>query len=91
MHKLTTIHIDGSVTTQDVAKVKLDDLQRIVGGYIELIPQFPAWEGKRCRAYCNEEGLLKGMLVNQRATQHWRSVRPHRDTLVGPVVIETKL
>lgn len=89
MPKLTTIHVDGTVTTKEYTKVKLEDLQREVGGYIQVIPLFPRWEGKRCTAYCNEEGRLFGLKPNDRATEHWRSERPHLDYLVGPVVIQT--
>lgn len=55
----------------------LEELQRFVGGYIELVPG--------CRrdkpAYCNEEGRLRGLPFNELASHVFRQ------ELVGDVIV----
>lgn len=67
--------------------VGLTPLQKAVGGYIEAVPYFAAFEGKRCVAYCNEEGKLKDLAVNAKATEAWWEQAPVNDILVGDVVV----
>jgi hypothetical protein len=50
-------------------------LQKFVGGYIELVPGIRPYV-----AYCNEEGRLKGLPVNALAS------RKYGQELVGDVV-----
>jgi hypothetical protein len=67
---------DGTIETVVLGKrkVTLDELQKAVGGWIEAVP------GTRARAYCNEEGRLRGLPLNQVASQRFGQV------LVGDVV-----
>jgi hypothetical protein len=50
-----------------VKKPKLEMLQQLVGGYIELIKV--QYEGKLRDGYVDEEGLLKMLPVNSRAME----------------------
>lgn len=50
---------------------ELGSLQAAVGGTIETIPGFKKYEGKRCTAYCHEEGKIRGQEFNLQATGAW--------------------
>jgi hypothetical protein len=79
----------------------LEFLQGAVGGFIEAVPLFNTIEYKderrRCVVYCNEEGKLKGLPYNSRATFLWNEALPPpglidkggamADVLVGPIVV----
>jgi hypothetical protein len=64
---------------------ELEELQRVVGGYIEGIGprEMPfGWH-----AYCDDEGKLKGLPINQVATALALNLGwPHGDVLCGPVL-----
>lgn len=84
----------GAVSSKELAAPPaLEDLQAgIGGGYIEVVPYFDHYEGRPCVAFCNENGKLDGMPVNERATALWYAMEPRfmgRDHLVGPIVIIT--
>ena len=68
--------VDGTIERVDLGgqTVTLEQLQRAVGGYIEAVP------GTRSRAYCNEEGRLRGLAFNRRASLRFQQM------LVGDVV-----
>jgi hypothetical protein len=72
-------------------RVELSELQAGVGGFIETVPNLTTYrhEGKRvaCFAFCNEEGKLNSLPLNERATAIWQSQFRTSDVLVGPVVI----
>ena len=74
------IKVDGSIERlpTTVAKMDLQSVQKIVGGYIEHadIQVGDLW--------CNEEGLLQGLPINHAATQ--LAGFP----VVGDVIIERK-
>jgi hypothetical protein len=68
-------------------------LRQIVSGPIELVPMFCVFTVHRtkvkCAVFCNEEGKLKNLPYNQRATELWLECLkfdPH-DVLVGDVVV----
>jgi hypothetical protein len=92
---LTIIPITGAVSSKELAApVALEDLKAgIGGGYIEAVPFFARYQGDRCVAFCDEDGKLKNMPVNSRATELWygqmmgQFIPP--DHLVGPIVIVT--
>lgn len=79
------------------AEPKLEELQEEVGGWLEHVPQFDTLDYRGtvhpCVALCNEEGKLKGMEANARATAMWRLAQTRRgapvipDTLCGKVVV----
>ena len=97
MKAIFVITPEGKVTkTVQTGKPGLKFLQTAVGGYIEIVPHFTGftYEGKRYSrgtAYCNEEGKLKQLDPNIRATAAWLACLgkgPFRYTpeLYGPVV-----
>jgi len=53
------------------ADTELATLQAIVGGYIELVPDWHEHEGRSCDVFCNERGRPEGLPVNARATDGW--------------------
>jgi hypothetical protein len=66
----------------------LERLQQIVGGSIETVPYFDAIWGRKCVAFCNEEGKLKQLSINLAAQHLWVAVYPKPgDILVGPIAI----
>jgi hypothetical protein len=83
---------DAAVTRKELAAApRLEELSAgIGGGYIETVPYFTKYKGRPCVAFCDEEGKLHGLPVNQRATALWYALEPRfigRDILVGPIVI----
>jgi hypothetical protein len=90
--KLTTITVDGSITSRTISKPPLlEELQKIVGGYIETVPYFNTYEGERAVAFCNEKGKLHNLPLNITATALWmRQVQGAiADALVGNIAIVT--
>jgi hypothetical protein len=74
--------------TQEIAKADiLEVCQKAVGGWIETVGYFRKFNGRRCTAYVNEEGLLKRLPFNQEATRLWREQYQWATTLVGPIAI----
>lgn len=69
--------------------LSLEFMQTAVGGSIEIIPGFTRYMGKDCVAFCNEEGKLRNLPVNQDATMEWRWQHPTPDILVGNVLVVT--
>lgn len=64
-------------------KFTLEELQGLVGGYIERVPMS---NGKSM--YVNEEGKLNGLPYNEKATQILRHQgRIPNDHIVGDVII----
>jgi len=89
---LTIVQIGGAVSSQELtAPPALADLRAgIGGGYIELVPYFSKYGRWRCVAFCEEDGKLKGLPINDHATALWHAqvaALRGRDVLVGPVVI----
>lgn len=63
MTKALLVQVDGSLVEKDFEG--LEDLQSMVGGHIEMI-----WLGNSGQiAYINEEGKLRNLPLNNRATQ----------------------
>lgn len=85
------LHPDGKeevVNPQDGKKFSLQELQDFVGGWIELVLVRPG--NGRCQMYANEEGKLKGMFPNRKATA--MSVAGDLgDVVVGTVVVVRKV
>lgn len=71
----------------------LKEIQEAVGGHIEAVPYFNkfTWRSKKrdCVAFCNEEGKLKGLPMNRRATLAWCEALKMipADVLVGNIAI----
>tara|TARA_R110002074_G_scaffold227765_4_gene399350 strand:- start:403 stop:687 length:285 start_codon:yes stop_codon:yes gene_type:complete len=66
-------------------KLTLDQLQKLVGGYIELI-DLP--ESNK-QMIINEEGKLMGLSINSTATKIFHENYPHlqHDTICGDAII----
>jgi Domain of unknown function (DUF3846) len=90
---LISIHPDGRIRKEAIDKAPDHTvLNKIVGGYIELIPYFTKYDGSSCVAFCNEEGKLPHLKLppNKFAQALWeRAVgRPiTEDYLVGSIAI----
>jgi hypothetical protein len=67
---------------------ELDALQKIVDGNIETVPHFQTIWGRRCVAFCNEEGKLKKLPINLPAQHLWMASKGGiGDILVGTIVV----
>lgn len=73
--KITIIHADKRQNTVIIqGEPRLEQLQKWVGGYIELIPFFKHFEGERIIwAYSNEMGRLENLPLNEQATLGWHN------------------
>ncbi len=63
MHKVAdVVKIDGTITRlpSTVAKMKLVEIQGIVGGYVEHAMGI----GQRTELWCNENGMAEGLTRN---------------------------
>tara|TARA_R100000808_G_scaffold12468_2_gene31029 strand:+ start:661 stop:957 length:297 start_codon:yes stop_codon:yes gene_type:complete len=63
----------------------LEELQQLVGGYIELVKVRVA--GRATEMICDEDGERKQLTVNNRALDRIEATASYMPTLVGPVVI----
>ena len=73
---MITIGTDGGVEAVHLREPpKLEDLQKAVGGSLELVPYWSDYfhEGAlhRCLVYCNEEGKIKNLPPNPKAQTLW--------------------
>ena len=77
----------------DDKELSLSELQKLVGGYIEV-----AYSDDERQIVCNEEGKLMGLSINREATKYWHdclskfndnSFYEIPDVLMGDVVILT--
>ena len=62
----------------------LDNLQKVVDGYIQAIP-VPG--DKRATAYINDEGKLRGMEANTYATRRMYDILQADDYIAGPMLV----
>lgn len=91
----TTYTADGYITKKYLHRaVTLDELQQNVKGYIETVPDFDTFDGKKAVAFCNEEGKVNGLQINAAATALWKEQVKAKgydlaDALCGDVVILT--
>lgn len=90
--KFIIIKINGDVETTDITQQPgLEALQQAVGGYIEIVPGITSYDGEEAVAFCNEEGKINRLPINQKATRIWNEAfgEPVGDILVGDVAIVT--
>ena len=73
----TTIYINDKAPT-------LKEAQKLVGGLIQF-----AYSDDKVQIICNEEGKLKGLPMNLRATKKWVECAGHdvHDFIAGPAII----
>jgi hypothetical protein len=67
--------------TPKAKKFSLEELQALVGGYIEAVPHIPGGLDADDDLICNEEGKLRGMPLNRKASMLAAQL------IVGDVVI----
>jgi len=67
-------------------KPDLAQLQALVGGYIEYIGGIK-YDGHDCYMYCNEEGKLTLLPLNEKATKLFQDARGPVDVIFGDVVV----
>lgn len=87
--KCLIIAVDGTETEIDFDHVPtLAEMKSAINnGWVEVVPYFETFRGINCLAICDEEGKVKRLPVNMKATEHWhQQVRP-ADFLVGPIAI----
>lgn len=89
-YTLTILNLDSVEVVRQPDKPSLEQLQRYVGGWVELVPGFTLYGSKTCEAYCNEGGRIKRLPLNYDATALWRYDNGATDFLVGSVVIVVK-
>lgn len=93
MHGIKTIiKADGTLVKEAKTEaVGLEELQAAVGGYIEAVSGFDTYLNQNAVAFCNEEGKLKGLAINEQATRFWAYANGGHvgDVLVGDVVVLT--
>jgi hypothetical protein len=83
----TLIHPDGKeekVFPEKKKKWSLEELQKHVGGYIQMVP------GPKRTILVNEDGILLRLPLNRNGTEAARVLSPRqhsRHTLYGPVLI----
>ena len=94
-YQVTVIEPDGRSTVEALDKVPDNKWikRRLEGGWLEVIPHFEQYGARPCVAFCDEEGKLKGLPLNPKATYAWYTClapEPFRpDQLHGPIVIVT--
>ena len=68
----------------DDDKPTLEELQKIVGGYIEVV-----YAPNGDQIILDEEGRLKGKPINEDASEHWRgdNWRTFNSNIVGDAVV----
>lgn len=94
LYRLTVITPDGTVTHEvQPKKFELAQLQKAVGGYIETVGFFTKYEGKKCTAYVNEEGLITSppLPINNFATRLWLEQYTFAHALAGNLAILTRV
>lgn len=71
------------ITPQNGKKFSLEEAQKLVGGYVELVPL-----KHRKQLICNEEGIILGMPYNAKATEVLReNYGPHAQHLYGDIIL----
>lgn len=78
----TVIPAHGDIT-ETTLHDQLEDLQRLVGGYFQVVP-LPV-EG--LNAFVNEEGKIYGLPINPRATLATRGTLMRGDYIAGTMVV----
>lgn len=96
MGQMIVIKQGGTAVVQSKDKTTLEEVQKLVGGYIEAVPMFDKWNGEKAQAWCDEEGKLKEYQYNKHATRLWNEIlekhhdiKFNTDHLVGDIVILT--
>lgn len=85
------INTEGEGTIIEELAQDLRTLQTILGGYIEAVPGLFDRQGRaQAMLWCNEEGKLKDLPINHRATALWWALDAAArgmDQLRGTVIV----
>ena len=90
---LISVSPDGRIRKEGIDKAPdYTELNKIVGGHIELIPFFTHYNGHPCVAFCNEEGKFPhfNLPYNRYAQALWEKAAGRlitEDCLVGTIAI----
>lgn len=68
-------------------ETELEELQRLVGGWIEYVPIYTDEGEVGLSLFCNEEGKIEGLPLNGRANHFFEGELHAGDQLVGDVVL----
>lgn len=95
-YQITAITPNGDTlrnVTEGAPKVQALIKDALGGAWLELVPGFDQYGDAPCVVFCDEEGKLKGLPTNGKATYLWYAClapKPFRpDVLHGTVVIVT--
>lgn len=97
-YTVTIIGADGSVSAVDNYVYNQEYCTALIkagldGAYLEVVPNFDKYGNAPCVAFCDEEGKLKGLPLNPKATYLWYACLAPQpfvvDHLHGPIVIVT--
>jgi hypothetical protein len=90
-YHITVMSPEGEISKFEYNEVpSLGMFRAWLDGHLEVVPYWEKFNGKKCVVFCNEEGKLERLPVNDYADHMWKmSLYPHtiNDTLVGNVVI----
>ena len=75
------IKSNGSWKMIEQKDFSLEDYQKIVGGWVEYVHVYDD-----IAMFCNEEGKIKNLPVNNIATQYIKSKQPFDDVICGDVI-----
>jgi hypothetical protein len=88
--QIIIIYPNGEYEVNEMETLDLKTAQKLVGGYVQVVPLFNKFEGMSCVVLCDEDGKMTGKPYNVRATLEWkRCAGGHDDMLVGDVVVVT--
>lgn len=95
---MLTLRADGGLDIKEYmgATPTLKEMQEAVGGYLETVPHWEQWMRNErtldVAVFCNEEGKLMQLPVNEFATKEWQAEQSRYghvldDVLVGNVIV----
>lgn len=70
--RLTIIYPDGSEKVEQHDGVPLEMLQEHAGGPIQLLHHLVQYDNQECNAWVNEEGCIRRLPLNEKATALWK-------------------
>lgn len=86
MNSATILRVNGETEQLD-HKPSLEEAQSAVKGYVEALTVVDRKDGKRKQMLVNEEGAIRGLHVNMRATYDYTHMHGQARVIVGDVVI----
>ena len=72
---IVVIYANGSIASipRDTPSDDAEELGRIVGGWIEHIHSYQEYQGEFAQLVVDEEGKVKNLPINHRATELWHT------------------